>query len=455
MQNQEHRRKRDKHGLRIGMLNQIAALLAVALGLFILWTAYGAVKSHNRMLAATEEYIECRTDASDMQAGSDYLTDRVRAFVVTGDIQHIRDFFTETEETRRRDHALEHMGQDLEGKEAYRFLSEALDLSNQLIKREHYSMRLGAEARGIGEEELPGALQLVELSAEDRAKSAEEQMALAQEMVFDGEYYEAKQQITENVDRCVDALMEETRRKQIESSQELDRLLRRQAVLTAAMIILIALLVAFNIRDVMIPLRRFVEDIKAQKELPMEGAYELQFLAEAYNTVLLENRRNHELLSYEATHDPLTGLYNRGAFENERMQFTEGSDETLLLIDVDEFKSVNDTWGHDIGDRVLTRVATLLVKEFRTEDMPCRIGGDEFAVFMYHAGRDLKPVVERKIKNIREKLSVPEGNVPAVTLSVGVAFGNRINGTGDIYKDADTALYQVKNNGRNGIAFIE
>ena len=98
-------------------------------------------------------------------------------------------------------------------------------------------------------------------------------MALAQEMVFDGEYYEAKQQITENVDRCVDALMEETRRKQIESSQELDRLLRRQAVLTAAMIILIALLVAFNIRDVMIPLRRFVEDIKAQKELPMEGAY--------------------------------------------------------------------------------------------------------------------------------------------------------------------------------------
>ena len=261
MQNQEHRRKRDKHGLRIGMLNQIAALLAVALGLFILWTAYGAVKSHNRMLAATEEYIECRTDASDMQAGSDYLTDRVRAFVVTGDIQHIRDFFTETEETRRRDHALEHMGQDLEGKEAYRFLSEALDLSNQLIKREHYSMRLGAEARGIGEEELPGALQMVELSAEDRAKSAEEQMALAQEMVFDGEYYEAKQQITENVDRCVDALMEETRRKQIESSQELDRLLRRQAVLTAAMIILIALLVAFNIRDVMIPLRRFVEDI--------------------------------------------------------------------------------------------------------------------------------------------------------------------------------------------------
>ena len=137
------------------------------------------------------------------------------------------------------------------------------------------------------------------------------------------------------------------------------------------------------------------------------------------------------------------------------MQFTEGSDETLLLIDVDEFKSVNDTWGHDIGDRVLTRVATLLVKEFRTEDMPCRIGGDEFAVFMYHAGRDLKPVVERKIKNIREKLSVPEGNVPAVTLSVGVAFGDRINGTGDIYKDADTALYQVKNNGRNGIAFIE
>ena len=106
MSQQEHRRKSDNRGLHIGRINTVAAILAVILGLVILYTAYGTLRSYNAMQKATEEYIAFRTDASDMQAGSDFLTDRVRAFAVTGDLQHVRDFFMEIDETKRRDRAL-------------------------------------------------------------------------------------------------------------------------------------------------------------------------------------------------------------------------------------------------------------------------------------------------------------------------------------------------------------
>ena len=241
----------------------------------------------------------------------------------------------------------------------------------------------------------------------------------------------------------------------VQGAEELQKLLTVHTVLTAGLVIVAVIIVFVNIFQIVIPLGRFAVQVKTGEEMPMTGAYELKELAETYNMMLEENRRNHELLSYEATHDALTGLYNRGAFENVRSHIEEKRDNTLLILDVDEFKMVNDTWGHEIGDRVLQRVGFCLMKEFRSEDMACRIGGDEFAVVMRHTGRGLKPALERKLEGIREKLSVPEGDLPAVTLSIGVAFGDRLNGTGNIYKDADAALYEVKNRGGNGIAFCE
>lgn len=92
-------------------------------------------------------------------------------------------------------------------------------------------------------------------------------------------------------------------------------------------------------------------------------------------------------------------------------------------------------------------------KAFRSIDYVCRIGGDEFAVIMVDVTSDLKYTIEDKLKYVGEELAKTEGEVPAVTLSVGVAFSDRKNPGESIFKDADKALYHVKENGRNGCAF--
>jgi diguanylate cyclase (GGDEF)-like protein len=127
----------------------------------------------------------------------------------------------------------------------------------------------------------------------------------------------------------------------------------------------------------------------------------------------------------------------------------------LILLDVDYFKSINDTYGHAVGDRVLKRVAEILRSSFRSVDIICRIGGDEFAVVMTRANSSMHQLVLNKINRINDLLQRPKDDLPPVSLSVGVAFSDRKNPRGDIFKDADSALYQVKEAGRKGCRIFE
>ena len=158
-----------------------------------------------------------------------------------------------------------------------------------------------------------------------------------------------------------------------------------------------------------------------------------------------------KLLKRQAEHDPMTGVFNRGAFDQILMSMEKDKRNfAVIIVDVDNFKNVNDTYGHVVGDEVLKRVSKLLTEGFRSIDHVCRIGGDEFAVVMMDVTSDLGYTIENKIGEINKQLAVHEENVPAVSLSVGVAFMDREHPGESLVKDADRALYYVKEHGRNG-----
>ena len=163
-----------------------------------------------------------------------------------------------------------------------------------------------------------------------------------------------------------------------------------------------------------------------------------------------ENKEAQERLTHEASHDPLTGLFNRGAYDL-LMESADTEHMALLLIDVDYFKSVNDTYGHAVGDKVLKRVADILRQSFRSVDILCRIGGDEFAVIMWNAGVESKEMIREKIASINAEMRLSTDEIPAASISVGVAFGGE--GTGrDLFRHADRELYRVKRSGGGGIS---
>jgi len=442
-------------GISIRKVYIVTVIAAAAITAWLIVSIYQTIDSYNALSAAIENYISCQHDADDLMAASDYLTEQARAFAATGDRQYLENYFTEVNETRRRDDALERFETVLSGTNAYLSLKEALDQSNTLEETEHYSMALMLEAKSMDRTDLPEALQATSLSPEDSVLSAQQKSQKAQDILYDETYVSYKDSIRQNVQACSDALIDITKAEEEQSGAQMLKVLHRQTVLTIALLIVVFLILLLTALLVIRPIRNGFSYIRAQQMLPETGSWELRFLARTYNTMFREVQKQHEQLSFEASHDALTGLYNRAVFEKQQESWNQEEPDNiaLLLIDIDHFKTMNDTYGHSMGDKILVKVARILSRSFRSEDYVCRIGGDEFAVIMVNASSALKDLVAGKLERALEALRNPTDDTPAVTLSIGVAFSDRENPTDSIYNDADAALYKVKNRGRNGYEF--
>jgi two-component system cell cycle response regulator len=162
-----------------------------------------------------------------------------------------------------------------------------------------------------------------------------------------------------------------------------------------------------------------------------------------------------------AVTDELTGLYNRRYFDRHLTLLLEKAreqerDMALMLIDMDFFKAVNDTHGHDIGDAVLREFADRLRRSIRGVDLACRFGGEEFVVLMPDTDdRQAQAVAERVRAAVAENSFKTGGGRPLrLTISVGVALNESVDDTPEIMlKRADVALYRAKREGRNRVVF--
>jgi two-component system cell cycle response regulator len=171
--------------------------------------------------------------------------------------------------------------------------------------------------------------------------------------------------------------------------------------------------------------------------------------------------RDNVQLSIElAITDTLTNLHNRRYFETHAATAVEAAHQrsrplSLLILDIDHFKSINDSWGHDAGDDVLREFAHRVRKNLRGIDLPCRVGGEEFVVVMPDTDMDVATTVaERVRRKIERDLFAVEGGARSVpvTVSIGAAcIAGRDDTVQTILKRADQALFRAKRDGRNRV----
>lgn len=177
----------------------------------------------------------------------------------------------------------------------------------------------------------------------------------------------------------------------------------------------------------------------------------------AYEYELLSNRTQSDLINI-AAHDELTGLYNRSQlkqFFTQEIENSESNDEKLsvIVLDIDWFKQVNDTYGHSCGDEVLRLVANLIRVSVREDDSAFRIGGEEFCVILPSTSiKKAKEVAERIRMQVAEELYEFGTEKISITISCGVAESKHDNETNlNLLKIADHRLYAAKNKGRNQV----
>jgi diguanylate cyclase (GGDEF)-like protein/PAS domain S-box-containing protein len=169
----------------------------------------------------------------------------------------------------------------------------------------------------------------------------------------------------------------------------------------------------------------------------------------------------HAQVRYMAHHDTLTGMPNRRLFREQMLKAlnaaSDGRATAVLCLDLDNFKSVNDTLGHQFGDELLRLLAKRLPKVLREQDTLARLGGDEFAVVLPNIEQteDVRRMAQRLVDAVRAPFEIDGHTVP-VTVSIGIAVADTPECTADhLLRYADMALYEAKRNGRNGMAFFK
>ncbi len=199
------------------------------------------------------------------------------------------------------------------------------------------------------------------------------------------------------------------------------------------------------------------------------GAYEylpknrinLESVSRVINNTLERARLRNDVKKAQAkmaemsTVDELTKLHNRRYFiEALEGEFERASryeiEMALIMVDLDHFKKINDTYGHPSGDMVLSKIGGILKKHVRRNDIACRYGGEEFAVILSNVSREnIYAAYDRFREMVSEHLFEYESNQFHITVSIGIAFSNNAESANDLLSQADQALYQAKDTGRN------
>ena len=439
-------------GISLRTVNISLIIGAVLVSALMFVSTFRLSSSFRRVTETSEQQIELRKAARELMDASDYLTEKVQRFTVTADMRFVQEYFDEAFIAHHREEAISRMSTGTASEEALKVLKDAMKESLALMNTEYYAMKLVIEAKGYTE--YPELLQSIDLSDSDKALSPQEKMRLATEMVLNDEYYNHKYLIRENMTISLDELEKMAYDKDEDAMAALSNELKLVRVVIILQSFGIVILVWLTTKLGIHPVLNAVDRIKEDSPIPEGGAVEFRYLAKAYNKMYEVYRKSLESLSFRASHDELSGLYNRAGYDL-LLSSIDLESTYMLLFDVDNFKTINDTYGHGAGDEAIRNVARVLKENFRSDDYVCRIGGDEFVVLMVHAPKSAKNLISTKIKHINDELGNSRDNLPSYSVSVGIAHGSDSIDAINLFAKCDTALYESKARGKHTYTFAD
>lgn len=446
---------KDIKGFNIKKICTVLILLEAILFVCSILCSIEVFRNYKNVNQITDDYIGIQGNIYSLQAASDLMSAKSRQYVMTGRMNFAYEYFNEVNENKRRDRAVESIAERISavGYGASEPIENALSKSNNLMKKEINAMALIASIYEK-EEDCPEELKNYILSDEEKKLSLDEKKEKAYSLVFGNGYSNDKLSIRASVDEATEKLLGEVGAYKAFCSKRYQFSFLLLMILLALSVFIFAIIAVCLFRLVLQPIEVSIAAIREEKLIPLCNSYEINYLAATYNIAYEENATTRLHLKNKAERDELTGLLNRSAF-NGLVDFYKAANEELafLIIDVDDFKTVNDTYGHAIGDLALQKVASLLKECFRANDFPIRYGGDEFVVIMTELGSEQKGVIKRKLEYINAALQSPDSDeLPKLSVSIGVAFSQR-GFEEDLFEKADSALYQTKQNGRCGYTF--
>ncbi len=450
-QNQETQIK----GVRIRTLNTVFIIILTVFTLVLFISTMILSSGYRELILTTDDYHRIEKDARMVQSASDDLTRDAQLFVITGMRAYMDSYFTEANETKRRENAINDL-KDLKVTDSLmQLLESSVQESMNLMLLEYEAMRYAAEGYHLEIEELPEEVRETVLPASAEKMTDEEKIQQAQQIAFGEEYAGYKSRIRGYEQQYLEEAILLMDKQQEEKRNHMARNILVQRVGTV-MIAGVGLMLFLAIAVMVVrPLDHAVHSISEGKAInPIDGTYEIKYMSQTYNGFHKDSMDLQKSLKMEAERDALTGVLNRRGYQMviDRLK-AETFPMAFLIMDVDDFKLVNDRYGHAVGDVALKKVGRLLMSIFRDTDITSRIGGDEFTVIVSDITDANVEAIQKKIDQLNETLKNPEEEgCPPITVSVGCAFSP--SGYNErLFIQADAKMYEAKDAGGGAIRF--
>ena len=442
----------NKRGISLKLIHGILVVLSLSLSISLVIITRFAESSFRKIDDLSNGYIQCTQDIQILDETSDYLTSKSREYVAIGNAQAASDYIIEINEKRTREKSLENVNKYFANTDVQTLLENALDSSNRLADKEVYAMRLVGDVYGFSN--LPDAIKTVSIREEDVYLTDEEKKDKAINIVFGDDYSTLKGVIDKDVEDSLQLLISITTERKTEANNNLIGVLIIHEILGIATLLIVLALGVITYILLLIPLKRSIEAINENKRIDVYGSKELNIVVKAYNEMFENNQKQQKALQYEVSHDILTGISNRHEYTSICNRLAK-SNVIYIIADVDKFKGINDTFGHAIGDQVLSEVARKLRETFLNHDRVFRVGGDEFIIFVEDVSKERKKELELTLEDINNTFAQRHEyqGFPLVSLSFGVVEKDENMTFEDAYRRADKALYKVKATGGCGFEF--
>lgn len=445
---------KDKKGIKIMHFNAILTVCIVLLCVVLLFTTVTVSRKYDNLMDSTEEYIVWGEKGALVHDTSDFLTEQVRLFAQTGDREYMENYFLEVYYEKKRETILNEAKDYYSEPDVVKYLEIAVGESNRLMLQEYYAMKLVCTAYDLPEMYIPSEVKRIELQAKDMELSAEEMLKKGQSLLYDEDYQKSKDIICENVDLFLNEMLAMTKGEQENSSSDFFKAIISQR----SVIILIIILNVFAVLGILfmvgVPMKRFSSRIKEHTLLDVAGVRELKELAAHYNQMYETSFRDYTDYKYIPQIDPLTGAMNHETFKEVICAIEDNNEAALIVVQVDQFEWLVDTYGVGAGGWILKKAASVISKEMRGKDYLFRIAKDEFAMILKDVTEEDKHKLERIFMGINHILQNPTDGLPSFTVSAGVAF--TINGLDwSMSGKAHEALAQARKIGQKQMKYYE
>lgn len=443
-QNNSGQRAFGQHsGIRLSFLNVLLICVGLVIAVLMVISTYQTTGSVKEIVTVTDNYLNNQQTGGMLQGFTDDLEGLAREFVRNGAVGTAREY--EGKLNVMNAQLEQYVPESSNSEAANQALLSAINAFRKRTDIEQQAMRLALDTENMPQASLAAlpAFLKTELSAADQALSVSTRQSLAADRLDSEEYSRYGETVRTEVDDSHRLSSQEGKKQAEDTFSRVNGIVTEQMILVFLFIAVAFAALVLNRLLIITPMQKSVENLDHQEPIPVRGSYEMRHLAQAYNDVLKDNEEKTKALSYSATHDALTDMFNRAMFDK---KYKEAQNEqvAVLVADVDHFKQYNDEFGHDIGDKVLQMAADALKRHFRAEDEIFRIGGDEFCIIMPGICQDRAESVRDRIIRINGELKQTDTQMPPVTLSAGIACWDRPNPKGSLFKDADRVLLELK-----------